>query len=483
MPHITLKRVTSATGNVAPLYPTTTLEQIISEGTGPVDGQGNATNESLSDYLDDRFILASTKGAANGVASLDADSKVPYAQLPDAVFGGLKFVGTITDNGDYGNLSDVIIGNPAAGTITVSADLDAIADNGQDTYDTQNGLYAYEQEKDKWIGYYWVVAGTNTVTMEEADNSDGSAYWGASAFDDGVAITDVGAVLEPGDWLVISGWDETLNSNNGGFLFSVINNTYTTAGVNTKGIVQLISTSANAGSYNNPNNMVGLVDGSSRVVTENFLFDNRASGELNGGADGANNVSNKLAMSDHIHDGRYYTESEIQNFFDGDTVITGYNKDNWDTAYNDKINSASFDDSTGVLTLTQQDNDTITVDLDGRYAESVAVAQTDSTDGLDVSVTGDTYTLKHHDTSSQASVNNSNGTVIQDITLDTFGHITGLNSYNLDNRYYTETEFKNWLDGTAIDSHYFTEIKYGANLASNLPSSGNIVGTILIETD
>jgi len=49
-------------------------------------------------------------------------------------------------------------------------------------------------------------------------------------------------------------------------------------------------------------------------------------------------------------------------------------------------------------------------------------------------------TLSHADTSSQASVNNSNGTVIQDITLDTYGHITGINSVNLDGRYYTESE-------------------------------------------
>ena len=37
-------------------------------------------------------------------------------------------------------------------------------------------------------------------------------------------------------------------------------------------------------------------------------------------------------------------------------------------------------------------------------------------------------------------MNNSNGTVIQDITLDTYGHITGIASTNLDGRYYTETE-------------------------------------------
>tara|TARA_B110000977_G_scaffold91775_1_gene121708 strand:- start:1065 stop:3359 length:2295 start_codon:yes stop_codon:yes gene_type:complete len=50
------------------------------------------------------------------------------------------------------------------------------------------------------------------------------------------------------------------------------------------------------------------------------------------------------------------------------------------------------------------------------------------------------WTISHSDTSSQASVDNSNGNVIQDITLDTYGHVTALGSYDLDNRYFTETE-------------------------------------------
>ena len=37
-------------------------------------------------------------------------------------------------------------------------------------------------------------------------------------------------------------------------------------------------------------------------------------------------------------------------------------------------------------------------------------------------------TISHADTSSQASVNNSGNTFIQDITLDTYGHVTGLSS-------------------------------------------------------
>jgi len=41
-------------------------------------------------------------------------------------------------------------------------------------------------------------------------------------------------------------------------------------------------------------------------------------------------------------------------------------------------------------------------------------------------------TISHADTSSQSSINNSGNTVIQDITLDGFGHITGLSSKTID---------------------------------------------------
>lgn len=64
-----------------------------------------------------------------------------------------------------------------------------------------------------------------------------------------------------------------------------------------------------------------------------------------------------------------------------------------------------------------------------------------------------TITVNHEDTSSQASVDNINGVVIQDVTLDTYGHVTGLASLNLDTRYYTEAE----LDAGQLDSRYYTE--------------------------
>lgn len=48
--------------------------------------------------------------------------------------------------------------------------------------------------------------------------------------------------------------------------------------------------------------------------------------------------------------------------------------------------------------------------------------------------------LSHADTSTQSNIDNSGGTIIQDLDFDTYGHVTGQNSYNLDNRYYTESE-------------------------------------------
>jgi hypothetical protein len=52
--------------------------------------------------------------------------------------------------------------------------------------------------------------------------------------------------------------------------------------------------------------------------------------------------------------------------------------------------------------------------------------------GLTVGISGDdTITFSHDDTSSQASVDNSGLTVIQDVTVDTYGHTTALGSVDL----------------------------------------------------
>ena len=44
-------------------------------------------------------------------------------------------------------------------------------------------------------------------------------------------------------------------------------------------------------------------------------------------------LDGRYSLTTHTHDDRYYTETEINNFFSGATAITGYNKSNWDTAF------------------------------------------------------------------------------------------------------------------------------------------------------
>ncbi len=59
---------------------------------------------------------------------------------------------------------------------------------------------------------------------------------------------------------------------------------------------------------------------------------------------------------------------------------------------------------------------------------TIAVGAVGSTHGLTIAQASDVITIKHADTSSQATVTNSGRTYIQSITLDEYGHITAIAS-------------------------------------------------------
>lgn len=139
-------------------------------------------------------------------------------------------------------------------------------------------------------------------------------------------------------------------------------------------------------------------------------------------------------------------------------------------------------DLSGSVTLTDLASGTLNATIN---ANSVALG-TDTTgdyvstltQGTGISITGgtgetSTPTIAHGDTSSASSISsaNSNGVVIQDIsvTLDDYGHITAssIETVDLDGRYYTESEID-----TKLNNYQLTSEKGQANGYASLGSDG-----------
>jgi hypothetical protein len=96
---------------------------------------------------------------------------------------------------------------------------------------------------------------------------------------------------------------------------------------------------------------------------------------------------NAKSNTGHTHDDRYYTETEVNNFFSGATAITGYNKSNWDVAYNKRPTAISFSGTgTKTLTLTQGDGSTLTANFSDIDTDT-------NTDGQTLSISGSTLTI------------------------------------------------------------------------------------------
>lgn len=138
----------------------------------------------------------------------------------------------------------------------------------------------------------------------------------------------------------------------------------------------------------------------------------------------ASNWNTAFGWGDHSSQGYLVATPADKTAYDNTVLTVSSKETSWDAGYNDKVNSASFNTTTGVLTLAQQDGGSVTVDLDGRYSTTDTNSTYTNGAGLDLNA----GQFSHTDTSSQSSVTNSGNAFIKSITLDTFGHIQSITS-------------------------------------------------------
>ena len=142
---------------------------------------------------------------------------------------------------------------------------------------------------------------------------------------------------------------------------------------------------------------------------------------------------------------------------------------------------------------------TITFSQNATSGANDTSVQFEKAPGLEVDTTGHVVTLQHYTTVTVArDSNNSNGVVVQDLKFDQFGHVITVGTYDLDNRYFTETEadgrFLKLTGGTltgAITATGFTGPLTGNassadsagkwNTARTLTFTGGLSGSVSID--
>ncbi len=376
---------------------------------------------------------------ANGSAQMFSSDKLLASYLPDSVFDNLKFQVAISASASNGTIADAILNARAdaesVGNVqAVKGSYFVISTGG-----TITGLTNIQGAVDN-VGIY------ATLQFKPQDGGSNST-----------ANTSSG-VLEVGDWFVIEGITGGNGTNGNPYVFvaSVINNSYELATTAVDGVVRLSSRTT----YASLSGDSVVTEGVLKTVIDNasFASSTHVHGNiLNGGTITATVVTpadtDTILISDSSNSGKVER---------GITIGTGTttflrNDGTWGTPVGTTYTAGgglslagttfSHTDTSTASNLTATSRTYVsglTFDTYGHVTgyttatETVVDTNTTYTAGAGLSLVGTEFA--HSDTSSVANSSNTNGTVIQSATFDTYGHVQSVSTTNLDGRYYTETE-------------------------------------------
>jgi hypothetical protein len=260
--------------------------------TKPTTLSGYGITDALtSTQISSTYIPLTQKGAVSGVATLDSNSKIPVAQLPNSVFDSLFYFESmnVTNVNSSSEKREIIV--------------DRLLD----------GLKVANFDRNRGIaGFYFVISGGGTiadVTGLRADNLDNDHPYedsyatlrfkvqdgstGATGTGPNTGFSTSSGVLEIGDWFIIESVTG-LGTEASPFIFTVavVNNTYEVATTTLHGITRLSSrtTYADLGGNNVITESVlkTTVDNAGFAVASNYL-------PLTGG-----NITGNLNVSGNI---------------------------------------------------------------------------------------------------------------------------------------------------------------------------------------
>lgn len=172
-------------------------------------------------------------------------------------------------------------------------------------------------------------------------------------------------------------------------------------------------------------------------------------------------------------DGRYL-QSETDPIFSASVAagITLTNVNNWNSAYNDTIESGSFNVGTGVLRLTQRDAGTVDINLDGRYLTSYTEIDPIFTASVAAGIiSSDVSNWNTAFNNSIASAAFNAGTGDLTLTQQDAGTITA----NLDGRYYLASNPDGYTtnDGTVTSVDLAVPVGFGV-IGNPITTSGTL---------
>jgi len=356
-----------------------------------------ATNTSdITDLQNDKQDI-SEKNQANGYAPLDSGAKIPIANLPDSVVGQVEYQGTWNASTNTPQLID-----PPASTTKGYYYVTNVAG-------TQFGLSFLDGD--------WIIS--NGSGWDKVDNTD--------------AVTSVFGRIGPveangGDYAsfypplsrtISAGTGLTGGGNLSANITISHDNTSSQPSVDNSGLTFIQDVTLDPFGH-----VTGLGSATVTLPTVNNSTITLSAGTgLSGGGDFTLNQGSAETITFNNTD-RGSSQNMFKNVAVGgqSTIVADSNND-----------TLTFAGGTNVSITTNASTDTVTINSTDQFTGTVTSIATGS--GLTGGTITTSGTISHGNTSSQGSVNNSGGTVIQDVTLDGFGHVTGLVSADLDSRY------------------------------------------------